>query len=625
MYKDNKDVFQILSDAISEGIVIVDEKQNIVSTNVSADTIFGYNKNELEGTSLNALIPKNYHTDHVIHYKSFFKNSEKRKMSPDTNLFGLHKNGTQFPVEVGLSPFTIFNKTYVMALIIDVTERKEIERNLILRSEALQTANNGILISDALAADNPIIYSNLAFLEMTGYSLEEVLGKNCRFLQCDDRDQEGILKMRDAFKNGHTCKVILRNYKKNGTLFWNDLTITPIKNSKGIVTNYIGIQNDITKRKEAEDERNYLSKILNDSLNEIYVFDLNTLKFITINYGARKNLGYSLEELKTMSPFSIKPKFTEKKFKQLTTSLVDKTITKIEFETLHARKDKSTYPVLVNMELANLGDREVIVAIVLDITEQKNYTQKLERTVALRTKQLEIALGKEKELNELKTKFLSLVSHEFKTPLSGILTSCILLSKYDLEEQQEKRDKYIQIITDKVHYLNNILNDFLSIEKLETGKIKYKFTTFKLGKLLNDVVYNANMFLKKGQQIIFSDNCNDISITQDEKTLELSLSNLVNNAIKYSSENTVIGIQITHDDLNTTFKISDSGIGIPEKDQKNIFHRYFRAENALNTEGTGIGLNIVQFHIENLGGSITFESAENKGSTFILTIPNKAL
>ena len=274
--------------------------------------------------------------------------------------------------------------------------------------------------------------------------------------------------------------------------------------------------------------------------------------------------------------------------------------------------------------MSELMDKKVYFAIILDITEQKNYTEKLENTVALRTKELQSALTAEKELNDLKTKFLSMVSHEFKTPLSGILTSTILLNKYNLTEQQDKREKHIKTITDKVQYLNTILNDFLSVEKLEKGKISYNFTTFKLSKVLNEVIYNANMILKDGQQINYPENIDDLSLHQDEKILELALSNLIYNAIKYSSENTVIDIDISQDNSYTTFKIKDNGIGIPTKDQKNIFNRYFRAENALLMQGTGIGLNIAKDHLENLNGTISFESKEHEGSTFTIKLPNTA-
>ena len=231
------------------------------------------------------------------------------------------------------------------------------------------------------------------------------------------------------------------------------------------------------------------------------------------------------------------------------------------------------------------------------------------------------SLKKERELNDLKTKFLSLVSHEFKTPLSGILTSSNLIGKYVKEEQQEKREKHIKTITSKVKYLNNILDDFLSVERLETGKVNYKITQFPLSKVINEVVYNANMLLKEGQIINYPEGIDDIEINFDEKVLELVLTNLVNNAIKYSPEETSIDILVLPKGKNIIIKISDEGIGIPKKEQKFIFKRYFRAENALLNQGTGIGLNIAKSHLENLGGDITFESEEDKGSTFAIEIP----
>jgi signal transduction histidine kinase len=325
-----------------------------------------------------------------------------------------------------------------------------------------------------------------------------------------------------------------------------------------------------------------------------------------------------------------------------------------------AHKDGRSFPVEAGLNPLDINGEIFIMALVIDISIRKQQefellelNTKLEKKVENRTKELSItvealkkvnnerdaeiekrkeaqdkisdALKKEKELNELKTKFLSLVSHEFKTPLSGILTSAMLLGKYKLTEQQKKRDKHVKTISDKVHYLNNILNDFLSIEKLETGKINYKFSTFKLSKVVNEVVYNANMLLKEGQKINYPENIDDMSLYQDEKIVELALSNLVHNAIKYSSENTLVDIKVEQDDKNTILKIEDNGIGIPLEDQKRIFDRYFRAENALLSQGTGIGLNIVQSHLGNLGGTISFVSEENKGSIFTITIPNKAI
>ena len=624
MFNQDQEVFNILLETVSEGVIIVDNHENIMEINTSAEHIFGYTKKEIIGRNLNILLPSNYHEKHTLHFAEFVKKCVRRKMSDASDIFGLKKDGNIFPVEIELNPFKVYNKSYVMALVKDVSEFKEIEIDLMLKSNALQSASNGILITDAQKHDNPVIYFNSAFQRHTGYADEEILNQNCRFLQGTDRDQVPLNKLRVAIKNGESCQVTLRNYKKDGTLFWNELSITPITDSKGVVTNFIGIQNDVTQRKKIEEERLHLATIFDESLNEVYVFGTKTLKFVNVNYGALKNIGYSYEELMEMTPIDIKPAYNDTEFRDCIGVLLKRNVQKIEFETFHKRKDGSTYPVEVHLQLSNLGEREVFVSIILDITERKNYTTKLENTVQQRTQELQVALSKEKELNDLKTKFLSLVSHEFKTPLSGILTSTFLLSKYQLQKQQDKRDKHINIITDKVHYLNNILNDFLTVEKLETGKINYKFSNFKLSKVVNEVVYNTNMLLKEGQRIKYPEKIDHFSMFQDEKIIELVLSNILHNAVKYSSENTVVDLIIKQDKKTTFFKIKDEGIGIPEKDIKHIFERYFRAGNVANTQGTGIGLNIVKNHVENLGGSISFTSKEKKGTTFTVTLPNNA-
>ncbi len=321
-------------------------------------------------------------------------------------------------------------------------------------------------------------------------------------------------------------------------------------------------------------------------------------------------------------------------------------------------KNKNIFPIEMGLNPFEMQGELYVMILIVDITarKQKNLeilrlNTKLENIVKERTRRLsdtveklekmnqqldeenkkridaenkaKITLKKERDLNELKTKFLSMVSHEFKTPLTGISISTMLLQKYSLTEQQKKREKYISIINSKVHYLNNILNNFLSIEKLEKKEIRYDITTFHIKSVIDEVVNGANLLFKEGQEIVCTSNFDDISVSQDQKIVELTLSNLIGNAIKYSSENTTIFIAVAQDDKNTTIRIIDKGFGIPKKDQKNIFKRYFRAENVLLIEGTGIGLNIVKKHLKNLGGKIDFKSEQNVGTTFTVTIPNK--
>ena len=624
MLNQDQEIFNILLDAVSDAVVIVDEEQCIMEINKVAETVFEFSKNEIKGQSLELLIPQDYRGSHKEHVSSFIEKNKSRKMAKALEVYGLKKSGEIIPVEVELNPFKIYDKTYVIALIKDISKQKESELDFMLRSTALESASNGVIITNALKPDNPIIYFNKAFSELTGYSAEEILHTNCRFLQGTDRDQKQLDKLRKAIREGRSCQVTLRNYKKDGTLFWNDLYITPIRNQRGIITNFIGIQNDVTERVRAEEERNHLATIFDESLNEIYVYDAETLKFIRVNRGAIENIGYTREELQNMTPIDLKVNLNESDFrKRYIEPLLKRKRKRFEFETLHKRKDGSTYPASVHLQLSWLNERPVFFCIVADITDQKNYTIKLEKTVEERTQQLQEALSKEKELNELKTKFLSLVSHEFKTPLSGISTSVMLLEKYQTTEDQDKRDRHLGIIRDKVNYLNSILNDFLSIERLESGTVTYKYNHFKLSKVINEVVYNANMLLKDGQHINYPDNINDMEMYQDERIIELILTNVVQNAIKYSGKDSQIDIQVIQDDTFTNLTVKDYGVGIPEKDMDNIFTRYFRAENVLNMQGTGIGLNIAKTHLENLGGSIIITSKENVGTTVLLKIPTE--
>ncbi|NEV94878.1 PAS domain S-box protein [Psychroflexus sp. YR1-1] len=321
------------------------------------------------------------------------------------------------------------------------------------------------------------------------------------------------------------------------------------------------------------------------------------------------------------------------------------------------KKNGEIFPVEAGLNPFQFEGKRYVMSLISDITQRETQQQEieelnkgLERKIEQRTEELKLtiqelqhlnsklesevhkrklaetktkkALQKEIELNELKTKFLSLVSHEFKTPLSGILTSSTLAKKYTQTEQQDKRERHLNTIKNKVHYLTGILNDFLSIERLESGKVTYKFEEFSLITLVNEVIYNANITLKDGQEIVYPRDLPDISLKQDKHVLELVLSNLLNNAIKYSSEDTTIYFEVNPTESNLIrFRIKDEGIGIPQEDQKHIFERYFRAENALNNQGTGIGLNIAKVHLENLNGSICFESTEGEGTTFYIEIP----
>lgn len=228
------------------------------------------------------------------------------------------------------------------------------------------------------------------------------------------------------------------------------------------------------------------------------------------------------------------------------------------------------------------------------------------------------ALKKEQELNELKSRFISMASHEFRTPLTAILSSATLIGRLNQAGEEERRMKYVKQIESNVENLVIILNDFLSLSKLEEGKTNFQPELFDLVQLSQLVVDEIETGKKDGQKIVLNHDQPTIFVNLDSKLTRHVLVNLISNAIKYSAENTKIDIAITSKDNKALIQVSDQGIGIPSEEYGNLFDRFFRAKNATNIQGTGLGLHIVKQYTELMGGTVTFKSEVGRGTTFFV-------
>jgi signal transduction histidine kinase len=270
-----------------------------------------------------------------------------------------------------------------------------------------------------------------------------------------------------------------------------------------------------------------------------------------------------------------------------------------------------------------------------NIAEIKNLNAELENRVEERTRELadaiqELAqsksellkaLEKEKELNEMKSRFVTMASHEFRTPLSTILSSASLIDRYKTEEDDPKRQKHITRIKSAVQNLIEILDSFLSLSKLEEGKVPYSPSHFDLRELCHTLLEEMQSVTKEGQQIIYQHQGTDNIIYEDRQIIHTILINLVSNAIKYSPEGKNIYLRTYITPSENAFEVQDEGIGIPETEQKHLFERFFRAKNAVNIQGTGLGLNIVKRYVDMLGGTFLFKSELNRGTTFTISLP----
>jgi len=232
-------------------------------------------------------------------------------------------------------------------------------------------------------------------------------------------------------------------------------------------------------------------------------------------------------------------------------------------------------------------------------------------------KDIRAALEKEKQLNELKSKFVSIASHEFRTPLSTILTSVSLSEKYADLGDQEKRTKHVDRIRSSVKNLTEILNDFLSLEKLEAGKIEFRPSTFDLVLFAEEMAEEMQTLARPGQQIQYRHEGVKRDVFLDKQLLRNICINLINNAIKYSQDDKTIEF-ITSVNSQVTIAVKDYGLGIPKEDQQHLAERFFRAQNVTAIQGTGLGLNIVNRYVKLMNGELNFTSEENVGSEFVV-------
>ena len=404
----NYEHIESLFENATEGIILTNNEGNIVLVNPAAGKMFGYSSGEITGKPVEILIPDKHKPHHHKLREGFYKNPGNRSMGVGRDLNGKKKDGTDFPVEVSLSYYKRDNELFVIAFLVDITERKKIELNLIKKQNELEK-----------------------------------------------------------------------------------------------------ITNDIRK--------------------------LNT--------------------------------------------------------ELEIKVDERTHIL-------------------------KEALQKLEQS----QNELSEALDKERQLNEIKSRFVSMASHEFRTPLSAVLSSASLLSKYTKEDEQEKRERHIVRIKEAVKHLNDILEDFLSLGRLDEGRIAADPTEFNINNTVTEILSDFKLLLKQDQYFNFYFKGADICYA-DKKLLRNILINVISNAIKFSEEGSSIDINGSVDGNQAIISVVDHGIGISKADQKHLFSSFFRGSNAINIQGTGLGLHIVKRYTDLMNGTVHLQSELGKGTTITIIFP----
>jgi PAS domain S-box-containing protein len=738
---------------------------------------------------------------------------------------------------------------------------------LLLRNRALNFAMNGIVITDPNQTDNPIIFCNHAFEKITGYKISEAIGKNCRFLQGPDTSKEAIQNIRDAISNLEECKVILINYKKDGTKFWNELSISPVLDERGNLKNFVGIQTDITDRIEAEDTlkrseqkiRTIIENLDNGIVltdEEGIIIEWNKKQEEILGIKARDMLGKYLweipylkmlknhEEIKqdiinqlttgeradkiieyiinnpengrkiiNVKPVSIKTEkgfmlcsivrditkqlndeeeirklsravetspsgilladrqskivyvnpstvtmghykdeteilgksffnFTDDKGKQILNEKILPAILsgkKWNGELLVYKSNGQTIPIELSCAMVNhdIGQPKYLLAVFNDISERKSVEHALKHSeekyrnvinnikevifqtdetglwtflnpaweeitgfsveesigvnfldfvhpedrernlklfeplikqekeyfrhsVRYLTKQgdfkwievfarltldkdgniigtsgtlndvtkrikaeenIKQSLEKEKELNELKSRFVSTISHEFRTPLTSMLASSQLLQRYYNKWPEEKKMNTLKRIENSVIYMNEMIDDVLTLNRAESGRLIFNPAKIEIVSIAKVILEEINMIASPGHTFVTEFSQEKIEAFVDEKLIRHIISNLLTNAVKYSPNGGKIFFSISRCTKELEITIEDEGIGISEEDQKKLFQPFFRGSNIETITGTGLGLSITERAVKLHNGTIIFSSKLNEGTTFRINIP----
>lgn len=535
-----------------------------------------------------------------------------------------------------------------------------------LRLEAIfNTVTDGIITINRRGLIESI---NPAAAHLFGYDTSEVIGQNVKILMPEPYhgDHDGYIH---NYQSTGEKKIIgigreVKGRRKDGSEFPFLLSVSEVNLDNRII--YTGIIHDISDLKRAEkslrDSRHQLNAIINNAVDGIITINERGIMQM-VNPAAAMLFGYESEELIGQNVSIIASSPHRKEHDSYINKYMEtgrKKVIGIGREVMGQRKDGSTFPCLLSVSEIDLGNRRLFAGMIHDLTEQKareadikRLNTELERRVEERTEKLVVvinkhlatndalkkeiqerkaveaalqksqvevrnALEKERELNELKSRFVSMASHEFRTPLSTILTSASLIGRYTAPGTEEKRAKHVNRIKSAVGNLTGILNDFLSLSKLEEGKFDNHPEVFDLTQLIEKTIDEIKLITKPNQEIIYQHEGTN-EVTLDKKFSRNICINLLSNAIKYSEKNIFINTSITSERIQIIVK--DQGIGIPKEEQEYLFTRFFRAKNATNIQGTGLGLNIVRKYLELMNGSITFESELQVGTTFTITFP----
>jgi PAS domain S-box-containing protein len=514
---------------------------------------------------------------------------------------------------------------HVLGISIDVTHERELNLDLMLKSAALDAATNGVLVTMA-EEDHKLVYVNRAFLEMTGYDHDEVIGRNCRFLNAHDRDQEQLEVIRQALKAGTACSVTLRNRRKDGTPFWNQLRIAPIFNADRVLTHFVGIQTDVTRDIEGQEAlatlRDHFEAVLRAVPDAILTVSA-TQRIEMVNEAAEKLFGWNKEDLIGAPVDVLVPQFVRGRHGALVHGYIADPRSKAGPMTSKVRivqavrRDGSTFPAMVSLARFEVGGKVSVAVSAHDMTEIMTANEQLSTL----SEDLKEKLQQAEEANNAKLQFLMNMSHELRTPLNAIIGFSEMLKTFGVKALGDaKVEAYAADIYDSGSQLLDLINDILEISKIETSTVDLADEHFLISEVIERALKTIHPIAERYGVSVEARVDADLILVADRRSTHQCLLNLLSNAVKFSASGSAVLVEAVLVNKRPVISVQDRGPGMSRDMIEKIGEPFLRRENAMLAEGqgAGLGLAITKRLMRRMGGQLVVETEQDAGSKFSL-------